>query len=121
METDLNYIYVWAVYLGLFVTTSLAISSMLFLVYYIARAVFFWRYSVVANRISEIMTEVMNNNRKQNPELAFIAGTVLMILKSEHFTQESLEELKEELQINVAKAVTDPEDTIPNEYDNSRF
>lgn len=101
-EQTLIIINTWAIYLGLFVTTCLTISSMLFLIYYISKSVFFWRYKVISEKIKVILLQVIERNKVPggNRELCFLAGSLLMILSPKHFNRQSLDELKEDLQLD---------------------
>jgi len=99
--SQVPYAAVWATYIGLFVTSCIVVSSMLMLIHYIAKSVFFWRYDIVADKMDKLLRAVIEANRHPagNRDLAFIAGALLSVLRPETFSQQSLKDLADELQM----------------------
>jgi len=98
----IEYVYPWAVYTGLFVVSCMVLSSMCFLLHYFVKAIFFWRYSKISEKMTAMLNKVMEDNREPdgNAELCYLAGGLLSIVRPEHFSRHSLQLLKEELQLD---------------------
>lgn len=101
----------WAIYLGLTVTTCLVVSSMLFGIALMAKSIFFWRYSVVANKIDTLLEQVTAANIGSNRQLALLSEALRVTLNPDFLSQAALDDLKEELGLS-PEQVEEEEDTL---------
>lgn len=105
--TELNYelVQTWAVYLGLFVTTCLTVTSMLFLMHYFFKQMFFWRYREVAKKMFDTLKQVMDANKGPtgNRELRFLAGLMMHVLNPANMSKDVVEQLRLEISSHSAK------------------
>ncbi len=95
----LTVVQIWAVYLGLAVTTSVVLSSMLFALSVAVKSVFYWRYNKVAVKVDIVLAEVSEINQREggNKELALLSEVIRATLNPNFLSQDSIERLKLEL------------------------
>jgi len=103
----------WAVAIGLFCVTSIVISSMAMLVYQTWKIAFFWRYAAVADRMTQVLLEIIHRNRQTDPKMAGIAASLLTCLNPDTLSREFRSEMQEALGNEMARLPPDVEIDFP--------